>query len=180
MKHQSFYDEYKKLHAKDIAELRRCLEAHGGMYDWDAPEHVGECCPIITVGLDYYVGDVSVEKVWIDENGRIKVAAEEKDGWADMEFDIDDVHFSHVEYIMDYMAEILTEHEKSLICRAAQDLESGNHLLFRRSQEERDMIKEVLFTIETPAAGRDSRQKLIYVEYMRCTDPDYESKTELE
>ena len=49
MKHEDFYNEYKQLQAKEIAELRRCLEAHGDEYDWDAPEHEDECRPIICV-----------------------------------------------------------------------------------------------------------------------------------
>ena len=178
MKHQSYYDEYKKLHAKDIAELRRCLEVHGGEYDWNAPEHEDECCPIITVGLDYYVGDVDVKRIWIDERDKIKVYADEHDGWADMEFDIDDVHFSHVEYIMDYMVEKLSEEEKHLIAKAVTDLETGNHLLYARTPAEKQMINEVLLATNTHESERTDRQNLIYEEYMRCTDPDYEPKTE--
>lgn len=178
MKHQSYYDEYKKLHAKDIAELRRCLEVHGGEYDWNAPEHEDECRPIITVGLDYYVGDVDVKRIFIDKNDQIRVEADEHDGWADMEFSIDDVHFGHVEYIMDYMVEKLSDEEKCLISKAVMDLETGHHLLYARTSEEKQMISEVLLAINTHDSERTGRQNLIYEEYMRCTDPDYEPKTE--
>ena len=178
MKHQSYYDEYKKLHAKDIAELHRCLEVHGGEYDWNAPEHENECSPIITVGLDYYVGDVDVKRIFIDKNDQIRVEANEHDGWADMDFSIDDVHFSHVEYIMDYMVEKLSDDEKHLIAKAVTDLETGNHLLHARTPEEKQMISEVLVATNTHESERTDRQRLICNEYMRCTDPDYELKTE--
>ena len=173
MKHQSFYDDYRQLHAKDIAELRRCLEAHGGVYDWDAPEHEDECNPIVTVGIDSYVGDVDVRKVWINDRNEIKVYAKEHDGYCEGEFDVDDIHFGHVEFIMDYMKEILTEHERELICDAACDLESGNHLLRPRDEEHRCMIDELIHTLNTPADKRDERQNLIFEEYRLCTDYDY-------
>lgn len=174
MKHQSYYDEYKKLHAKDIAELRRCLEAHGGEYDWNAPEHEDECCPIITVGLDYYVGDVDVKRVYFDNDGNIKIHADEHDGWADMTFGPEDVQFGHIDYIMDYMREILTDNEKHLICQAVCDLETGNHLLRKRSDEQKSMIVEVDNALDTPEDERDERQRLIVEQVKLFTDPNYE------
>lgn len=177
MKHQSYYDEYKKLHAKDIAELRRCLEVHGGEYDWNAPVHEKECRPIITVGLDHYVGDVDVKRIFIDKNDQIRVEATARYGWA-MKFSIYDVHFSHVEYIMDYMVEKLSDDEKHLIAKAVMVLKTGNHLFYARTPEAKQIINEVLVATNTHESERTDRQKLIYDMYMRYTDPDYEPKTE--
>ena len=143
MKHQSYYQVYKATQAFEIAELRRCLEAHGGVYDWNDETDENESKPIICVGLDYYVGDVDVNKVYFDEKGNIKIHANEHDGWADMTFDPEDVMFSHLDFIMSYMREILTEHEKELIAQAICDLETGNHLLRKRTVEQKMMIAEV-------------------------------------
>ncbi len=67
----------------------------------------------------------------------------------------------------------MTELEKKLICKAAMDLETGNHLLRPRSYTELAMIDEVLTTINTPEEKRSDRQKDIYEEYRLCTDYDY-------
>ncbi len=173
MKHQSYYQSYKALQAFEIKELRRCLEAHGGSYNWNDEAHENETKPIICVGLDYYVGDVDVNRAYIDDKGAIKIDADEHDGWADMTFDADEVQFGNIGYIMDYMEDILTETEKQLICQAASDLESGNYLLRKRTDEQLTMIQEVSKALNTPEQERDSRQVLICEEYRLCTDYEY-------
>lgn len=178
MRHTSYFNEYKALQRKEIQELEKCLKKCGGAYDWNDDEHEDECRPIICVGLDYYVGDVNVNRVYFDDKGNIKVDADEHDGWADMTFDIHDVQFGDIDYIMSYMTEFLTEQEKHLICQAATDLESGNYLLRKRTDEELQMISEVSSVLKTPENERDEWQKLVYDEYMRCVDPDYQPKTE--
>ena len=67
----------------------------------------------------------------------------------------------------------MTQREKGLVCRAATDIETGNHLLLPRSYSELAMVDEVLATINTPEEKRSDRQKEIYEEYRLCTDYDY-------
>ena len=67
----------------------------------------------------------------------------------------------------------MTQEESRLICRAAMDIESGNHLLLPRSYSELAMVDEVLATINTPEEKRSDRQKEIFEEYRLCTDYDY-------
>jgi hypothetical protein len=67
----------------------------------------------------------------------------------------------------------MTQREKELVCRAATDIETGNHLLLPRSYSELAMVDEVLATINTPEENRSDRQKEIYEEYRLCTDYDY-------
>ena len=105
MKYQDYYNDYKEIQALEIAELHRCIEAHGGEYDWNAPEHENEYKPIVCANLGYYVGDVDVNRVHVDIMGRIIIDAKEHDGYADMQFDAEDVAFSHLSFIMDYMSE---------------------------------------------------------------------------
>lgn len=173
MKHQSYYQSYKALQVFEIKELRRCLEAHGGSYNWNDEEHDNESKPIICVNLDYYVGDVDVKRVYLDNAGAIKIEADEHDGWADFTFGVSDVKFGHIDFIMDCMDEILTEKERALICQAASDLESGNYLLRKRTDEQLAMIQEVSKALNTPEQERDSRQVLICEEYRLCTDYEY-------
>lgn len=170
MKHKSYHESFKAVQALEIAELRRCLEAHGGEYDWSDERHEA---PIVCVSFDYYVGDVDVKRVWI-ENGIIKVHASEHDGYADFTFDVGDIMFSHIDFIMDYMEEILTEGERSLICQAVCDLETGNHLLRERSAEQKEMIAEVCEALNTIEEKRDDRQELIVECVKAFTGPNYE------
>lgn len=174
MKHKSYYQVYKATQAFEIVELRRCLEAHGGVYDWNDEANENESKPIICVGLDYYVGDVDVDKVYFDEKGNIKIHANEHDGWADMTFDPEDVMFGHLDFIVSYMREMLTEDEKVLVSQAICDLETGNHLLRHRSIEQRSMIIEVNDALDTPEDKRNERQKLIVEQVKACTVPNFE------
>lgn len=67
---------------------------------------------------------------------------------------------------------MLTEQEINLICTAAADLESGNHLLRPRSAEEYGMLEEVcgvLKKIEFNEKLTD-REYEIYTTYRRCTE----------
>lgn len=106
MKHKSFYDEYGKIAAKEIAELHKCLEAHGGSFNWQDNVKIDE--PIITVGLDNtgWTGDVRILKVWIEKKGNIRLLGVQNDSGCEVEFNLDEVHYSHIEFIMDYLPEV--------------------------------------------------------------------------
>ena len=67
----------------------------------------------------------------------------------------------------------MSPEEVKLIQYAACDLETGHHLLYKRSKQEIDMIQEVCETLKTPAEKRSERQKEIYEEYLLCTDYEY-------
>lgn len=67
----------------------------------------------------------------------------------------------------------MTEKEIELICKAAMDIATGNHLLNKRTEEELQMLKEVSKAIYTPEKKRTQRQKDIYEEYLCCTDYNY-------
>ena len=175
MKHQSYYETYKATQALEIAELHRCLEAHGGVHEWGDETLM----PIVCISTNYYTGDVRVTEVYIDGNGHLKINADEIDGWCQFTIDPEEVMYGHIDFIIDYMGEILTNDEKRLICQAACDLESGNYLIRKRTDEQLKMIEEVLKAINAPEEKRTERQKLIAEEYRLCTDFDYaQSKTE--
>lgn len=115
MKHKSFYDEYTKITTKEIKELHKCLESLGGSFSWEDNEHLDY--PIITVGKNStgWVGDVSVDKIWTNENGIICLAGTAKDDGFDLEFRLDEIHYSHIEFIMDYLPEVPKDMHGKLI-----------------------------------------------------------------
>ena len=53
------------------------------------------------------------------------------------------------------------------------DLETGHHLLYPRTKEEKEMVVELYNAISTPAAERTARQKELFEEYRKCTEPEY-------
>ena len=67
----------------------------------------------------------------------------------------------------------MTNEERALVCKAATDLETGNHLIYPRTKEEKEMIADLNIAILTFPAERTARQKELYEEYRRCTEPDY-------
>ena len=71
----------------------------------------------------------------------------------------------------------MTEKEITLICRAACDLETGNHLLRKRTEEENNMRTELCIVLNLVENGKEAeltpRQKEIYEEYRVCSDYDY-------
>ena len=68
----------------------------------------------------------------------------------------------------------MTEQERTLVCKAATDLETGNHLIYPRTKEEKEMIADLNIAILTLPAERTARQKELMEEYRKCTEPDYE------
>ena len=67
----------------------------------------------------------------------------------------------------------MTKEERTLVCKAVMDLETGHYLLYPRTKEEKEMVEELNLAISTPAAERNARQKEIFEEYRRCTEPEY-------
>ena len=67
----------------------------------------------------------------------------------------------------------MTKEERTLVCKAVMDLETGHHLLYPRTKEEKEMVAELDLAISTPAAERNARQKELFEEYRRCTEPEY-------
>lgn len=67
----------------------------------------------------------------------------------------------------------MTKEERTLVCKAVMDLETGHHLLYPRTKEEKEMVAELDLAISTPAAERNARQKELFEEYRRCTEQDY-------
>lgn len=104
MVHKSFYEEYEKIAAEEIKELRRCLEKHGGSFSW---KDRNIDYPIITVALNCsgWVGDMNVEKIWINEFGSIRLFGKAKEDGFETEFRLDEIHYSHIDFIMDYLPE---------------------------------------------------------------------------
>ena len=72
MKYESFYKQYDALQKKDIAELKRCLQHHGGKFSWNDNPDVEK--PIIAVNTDFGCGDVRVGDIggWIEGKLRDK------------------------------------------------------------------------------------------------------------
>ena len=67
----------------------------------------------------------------------------------------------------------MTQEERTLVCNATMDLETGHHLLYPRTKEEKEMVAELNLAISTPAAERTARQKELFEEYRKCTEPEY-------
>ena len=127
MKHQSFFKEYCDIAAKEIGELRRCLKAHGGSFDW---AYTGIDCPIVTASIDCceYVGDVDVKEIRLDEKGHISMIVNLHDeSVCGLEIGIDDVHYSHIEFIMDYLPEPEPKDDKERMY-TYREMENAIHL----------------------------------------------------
>lgn len=123
MKHQSFYDEYGKIAAKETEELRRCLEAHGGSFDWDFDSDSDINPPCIAVGLDTgYVGDVIVNKIGINPSGAIRLEGTTVQDDFEIEFGLNEIQYSHIEFIMDYLPEPEVSRIPTLTDREAENL----------------------------------------------------------
>ena len=106
MKHKSFYEEYLKIQSKEIEELRKCLKKYGNSFDW---EESNVECPIVTAGIKVceYVGDVYVKKIRIEDNGHIAIVVDLiDDSVCDLEIGVDDIHFSHLDFIMSYLPSV--------------------------------------------------------------------------
>jgi hypothetical protein len=67
----------------------------------------------------------------------------------------------------------MTEQERKLVCRAATDLETGSHLIYPRTKEEKEMIADLSIAILSFPAECTARQKELMEEYRKCTEPDY-------
>jgi hypothetical protein len=70
---------------------------------------------------------------------------------------------------------MLTQEEKELICGAACDLETGNHLIRYRSDKERAMIKELSEVLikQFHQHTLTPREEEILEVYHLCTDYEY-------
>lgn len=105
MKHKSFYDEYLKIQKDEIEELRKCLKKHGGSFDWVGS---GVDHPIVSASVDLceYVGDVDVKEIRLEKNGKISMIVDTHDcAFCGLEIGIEDIHLSHIDFIMDYLPE---------------------------------------------------------------------------
>lgn len=65
----------------------------------------------------------------------------------------------------------LTKTDAILISLAANDIETGNHYLYKRTDEERSMLNEVLTALSS--TDPSDRQKEIIEYYNVCTDYGY-------
>lgn len=72
---------------------------------------------------------------------------------------------------------MLTNEEKTLISYATCDLESGNHLLYKRSKERLDMLFELIESLNIHENERSERQNEIVDVYYSCLDPNYKPKS---
>ena len=69
---------------------------------------------------------------------------------------------------------ILTEEETSLICQIAYDLESGNHLIYPRSDRYREFFNEFIAANASVENGiATEKQKQIVEYHKQCTDYEY-------
>lgn len=102
---QKRWNEYKNLQRQEVDRLRNVLREKGGTYSWfdydeeEFPSDANE--PIVLVNTDYYAGDVRIRKVCVNADGHIKIEADEKDGWAELTLDVDDIAFGHIDFIAD-------------------------------------------------------------------------------
>lgn len=104
MKHHSFYNEYKEIVVKEKSELRECLKAHENFFSWEDED---TAAPIVTVGLDYYVGDVTIKRISFNpETDRVEIVGDTSEDYPnEVEFTDNEVHFGHLDFIMDYLPE---------------------------------------------------------------------------
>lgn len=128
MKHESFYKAYAEIAVKEQRELRKCLEKLGGSFTW---KDSGIEYPIITASIDdcEYVGDVDVMKIWVESKGNIRMSVNLHDGSvSDIEIGLGDVHYSHIDFIMDYLPEIEVKGEDEVRTYTYKEMENAVHL----------------------------------------------------
>lgn len=166
MTYTDYYDEYVAIRDKEIAELKRCLEHHGGSFSWDDRPDV--CPPIILLNSAYRYGDVRVGSISI-EGKFLECHGYFVEDDSEIEFDIEDVCFCHIGYITSYLPE-LNSTEILMVQQAAMDLETGNHLLRKRSKEQIDIMNELIQALGLRDEQRTERQREIIDEYVNCTD----------
>ncbi len=102
MIHTDFYQTTKEINHHEQTELKKAVEAHGGIYQWNEEDDH----PIIAVNLSN-VGplDVQITKVHL-KNGEIKLEGYGTDCGCDLEFGAEEPFAGHLSYIMDYMPQI--------------------------------------------------------------------------
>lgn len=166
MTYTDYYDEYVAIRDKEIAELKRCLEHHGGSFSWD--DRPDLCPPTVLINTDFGPGDVQVGKISIKGNS-LECHGHLNEDYSDIEFDIEDVCFGSIEFIIIYLPE-LSSAEILMVQQAAMDLETGNHLLRERSKEQIGIMNELIQALGLRDEERTERQREIVDEYVNCTD----------
>ncbi len=166
MKYTDYYDESAAIRDKEIAELKRCLHHHGDAFSWDDRQDVAP--PIILINTDFGPCDVTVGKI-SNNNGFLECSGQSADDCSEVEFDIEDVCFGHIGYISCYLPE-LNSTEILMVQQADMDLETGNHLLRKRSEKQIKMMNELIQALGLRDEERTERQREIVDEYVNCTD----------
>lgn len=72
----------------------------------------------------------------------------------------------------------MTNNRKKLICQAASDIDSGNHLLYPRTIQQRGIMSQILkiiHKIKYDKYGRNLtiKQRKMYIEYLMDSNYDY-------
>lgn len=166
MTYTDYYDEYAAIRDKEIAELKRCLHHHLDSFSWDDRQDVAP--PIIQINTDNGPCDVSVGEI-SNNHGFLDCRGHLVENEYDIKFDIEDICFGQIGYISCYLPE-LNSTEILMVQQAAMDLETGNHLLRKRSKEQIDIMNELIQALGLRDEQRTERQREIVDEYVNCTD----------
>ena len=91
--------DYRKLCAQvreiEFSELKRAVEAHGGLYRFDEDER-----PVVMMNRDFGPEDVSVCQVSVNESGFLCMTGIPKEDISEIEVDPDEVAIGHVDFIL--------------------------------------------------------------------------------
>lgn len=75
----------------------------------------------------------------------------------------------------------MTSNRKRLICQAAMDIESGNHLIRKRTMQQYGIINQINRILYLVEYGKklNAKQKKMYHEYLMDSDHEYAMKHQI-
>lgn len=99
MEHTCLYNYWCDLNELEISELRDAIKAHGGRYSW--PDGISSG-PIVIYNIEHPI-DIEINDIWLDGNAILFNGEDVVTGEEYQNCEIDDVEFSHVEFITTYI-----------------------------------------------------------------------------
>ena len=71
---------------------------------------------------------------------------------------------------------LLTAKERELICQIASDIQTGNHLLYKRDDEYKEVWKQMSMAYHKNQQERTEKEKEMLFYKMACTDPSIDKR----
>jgi len=136
-------------------EIEKRLRHQGGVYEWDEKQRpvVQTSCAVEIIRL-YLCGEAIMGDIVSHGVNYTSVNM--------ANYDLSKIEIP-----------LINSTERLLIMQGAMDLESGHHLLYRRSVEQKQMIAELCDMLDTAPDLRTERQREIAEIYDDCTNYKY-------